>query len=139
MMTHQAHRAWMTLLALIGAVWLGNFLFNNFGILTHLKRFGGGLMLHQTKLGEAAGNGDLKTVRNLVASGADVNERDDGGETALCYALEGGHIDVADYLYKKGADTNVTDYAGRTMLHRVSTSHFGESFDWLKSHVSKEE
>ena len=139
MMTDRAHRAWMTLLALIGAIWLGNFLFNNFGILTHLKPFGGGLMLHQTKLGEAAGNGDLKTVRNLVASGAEVNERDDGGETALGYALLGGHIDVADYLYKKGADTNVTDYAGRTMVHLMSTSHFEESLDWLKSHGSKDE
>ncbi len=45
-----------------------------------------------TGLPNAASNGDLVEIRRLLAAGADVNETDWGGRTALYRAALGGHL-----------------------------------------------
>lgn len=76
-----------------------------------------------TPLHGAAWRGDIATIRELVAAGADVNARDDLGATALYWAARGGHrlgphacrgeaeerAAVIAALIDLGADPNIAD------------------------------
>jgi outer membrane protein assembly factor BamB len=60
-------------------------------------------------LWEAARQGDLATVKRLQAAGVDVDVRTKYGATALSYACDKGHLEVARYLIENGADINASD------------------------------
>ncbi|MEW6748537.1 MAG: hypothetical protein AB1295_02425 [Candidatus Micrarchaeota archaeon] len=45
------------------------------------------------RLLEAAKNGDATGVRKALGDGADKHARDERGNTAMCYAMEGTHAD----------------------------------------------
>jgi ankyrin repeat protein len=55
-------------------------------------------------------------VKLLLASGAQINQPDANGTTALLLALIDGHIDLAQFLLERGADINSADGYGRTPL-----------------------
>ncbi|XP_023371640.1 ankyrin repeat and KH domain-containing protein 1 isoform X2 [Otolemur garnettii] len=57
-----------------------------------------------TPLMEASQEGHLELVKYLLASGANVHATTATGDTALTYACENGHTDVADVLLQAGAD-----------------------------------
>lgn len=57
-----------------------------------------------TPLMEAAQEGHLDLVRYLLDASADVHAQTQTGDTALTYACENGHTDVADLLLQFGAD-----------------------------------
>ncbi|XP_071243700.1 ankyrin repeat and SAM domain-containing protein 3 [Salvelinus alpinus] len=73
---------------------------------------------------EAARLGKLRLVRLLLEGGAQVNERNPGGETPLlaaCKALRGeptgpGTLKLLRYLLDNQADPNAQDRSGRTAL-----------------------
>ena len=46
--------------------------------------------------------GDVQAVRDYIAQGADVNAKDDRGNTALDIARENGYDDIAALPEKKG-------------------------------------
>ncbi len=60
-------------------------------------------------LWEAARNGDLATVQKAIADGVDVNSPTDYNSTALSFAADRGHLEIAKFLIEKGADPNITD------------------------------
>ncbi len=64
----------------------------------------------------AADEGDVATVQSLIGQGTDVNQKDNGGMTALMWAAIEGHLDVAKVLLAKGADVNAKNKAGWTAL-----------------------
>lgn len=68
----------------------------------------------------AAERGDAAVVKVLLAKGADVNAKDDGGRTALMTASDNGHLDVVKALLAKGADVNATASNGWTALMAAS-------------------
>jgi ankyrin repeat protein len=62
----------------------------------------------QTPLMLAARVGSLPIVKMLVEAGADVNAREQyRGQTALMWAVDGRHADVAAFLIRKGAQVDV--------------------------------
>jgi ankyrin repeat protein len=70
-----------------------------------------------TDLVNAVRAGDLAKVSALIASGADVNERDRAGQrTALHWAAKGGNRAAMETLVAAKADPNVKDRQGRTPL-----------------------
>lgn len=73
-------------------------------------------LVHET-LREAAENGDLTDVKRHLKRGADVNARDNFGETPLFLAVFKGHKDVAELLIAKGAMVNVKAKNNATPLH----------------------
>lgn len=57
-----------------------------------------------TPLMEAAQEGHLELVKYLLENHANVRAQTQTGDTALTYACENGHTDVADLLLQFGAD-----------------------------------
>jgi len=68
---------------------------------------------------EAARTGEWSLLEFLAENGADVNQRNRGGGSALMYtvrALSMGRFDVARMLIAKGANVNAADEDGMTAL-----------------------
>ncbi len=57
----------------------------------------------------AAQTGDLGTVKQLIASKADLNARDPHGRTPLMVATFANHVDVVTALIKAGADSDLLE------------------------------
>ncbi len=75
---------------------------------------------------EAAGDGRLTEVQQLLKKGAEVHAVDDEGRTALIAAAYGGHLDVARALVAAGADVNVQD-STKQSAYLIATSEIGEA------------
>ncbi len=58
----------------------------------------------------AAEAGNTKTVQRLLNNGADIEQRDHKGRTALLSATHGNHVETARVLIEAGADVNAKDH-----------------------------
>jgi len=70
-----------------------------------------GVGLHQAAL-----EGNLPAIRQLIAAGADLDERDPFGSTPLIVAATFGHAEVAQALLEAGADLDQQNNEGATAL-----------------------
>ena len=59
---------------------------------------------------------DVKEIKELIDMGADVNQKDETGKTALMMASIKGYKEVVEFLIQKGADVNQKDDYGWTAL-----------------------
>jgi ankyrin repeat protein len=87
------------------------------------------------ELFEAAREGNLEEIKQLIAKGVDVNVKDNEGWTALMDAAGKGHVACVRMLLDAGADVNAkTDY-GYTAMYwatgygRVNVIH---ELSWFK-------
>ncbi|MBQ7544826.1 MAG: ankyrin repeat domain-containing protein [Synergistaceae bacterium] len=63
---------------------------------------------------ELCQSGDAEAVEEALRHGANVNARDDEGETALMRAALNGHADAAEVLLSHGAKADARDDQGKT-------------------------
>eukprot|EP01094_Clydonella_sp_ATCC50884_P003087 TRINITY_DN1237_c0_g1_i1.p1 TRINITY_DN1237_c0_g1~~TRINITY_DN1237_c0_g1_i1.p1 ORF type:complete len:700 (+),score=298.04 TRINITY_DN1237_c0_g1_i1:87-2186(+) len=68
-----------------------------------------GLAINLCKAGAA---GDIAQISRVLDQGADVNDKDYDGRTALHLASAKGHIDAVRFLVEHGADVNAKDRLG---------------------------
>ncbi|MCK4319533.1 ankyrin repeat domain-containing protein [Candidatus Micrarchaeota archaeon] len=73
-----------------------------------------------TALMYAAENGDTKTAKLLIKKGADMNTKDNWGETALTRVVEKGNTETAELLIEKGADINTMSCKGTLLMCAVN-------------------
>ena len=59
---------------------------------------------------------DIDMFQKLINEGVDINERDYNNLTALWYATQQSHYEMAKKLIELGADLKVTDKHGNTPL-----------------------
>ena len=77
--------------------------------------------LSEVSITEAARQGDAKAVKSLLDGGADVNAAQGDGMTALHWAAERGHAEVANLLLSSSADVEAKTRIGSyTPLHVAS-------------------
>lgn len=63
-------------------------------------------------LTQAVTSGDANAVRAAIASGADVNQRNNGGQTVLILAVIFSHTEIVRLLVNAGADPRLRDNLG---------------------------
>jgi outer membrane protein assembly factor BamB len=78
------------------------------------------------ELWDAAKKGDARTVESLLSRGVDANARTPYGATALLYASENGHLEVARILIKHKANVNLKDtfYGARALDFALLNKHY---------------
>ncbi len=78
------------------------------------------LMGKDTKdLFKAVKDGSLSDVNDALKSGANVNEKDKNGNTALVHAIKKGRVKAVGLLLNAGADEDVKTEKGQTMKELV--------------------
>ena len=80
------------------------------------------LLTEYTALIKASINVDISRVRSLIESGANLNTRDERGQTALIKASIYGHKDITRMLIEAGADVNIIDTHGQTAFQYASNN-----------------
>jgi cytochrome c len=75
-------------------------------------------------LHDAAKDGNLELIEELIAQGAEINEGT-GFATPLYFAIQQGHSDAAELLIERGADVNAPSIGG-TPLHAASRAGLAE-------------
>ena len=86
----------------------------------------------------AVEQGNIEAVKQHLASGMDVNAKDDGfGLTPLHFAAGEGHKKIAELLIAKGADVNVKNDDSETPLDLSIEDNFPEIADLLRKHGGK--
>ena len=74
---------------------------------------------HDGRLLEAADDGNLSLVEELLGKGSNVNVKGDRGCTPLHFACWEGHLGVSKLLIESWADVLVQDEDGETALHNA--------------------
>ena len=69
---------------------------------------------------DAAKKGNIETVKQHLADGADVNAKTESGWNPLHRAAIHGHKEIAEMLITKGADVNAKDNYDYTPLHKAA-------------------
>lgn len=82
-----------------------------------------------TPLMVAASENDTESISTLLDEGADVNEADSEGSTALHWAIYSGYYDAAAMLLENGAEPNTVDVYDSTPL---LTAVFAEDVEMVK-------
>jgi ankyrin repeat protein len=77
-------------------------------------------------------------VRDLIATGADVNLNRSPDPGPLAIAAEEGHADVANVLLEAGANVSHRDRAGQTALDLAQESGHGEIAAVLRKRMRRE-
>ena len=65
---------------------------------------------------EATSNGDLEMVQLLLENGANIEARDQRGETALMMAIRKDDLEMVQLLLEHGANIEARDQRGETAL-----------------------
>ncbi|PWA51284.1 potassium channel, voltage-dependent, EAG/ELK/ERG, Ankyrin repeat-containing domain protein [Artemisia annua] len=76
------------------------------------------------RLNNAAYNGDLTQLKNLIRAGADPNKKNFDGRSPLHLAASKGHEDIALFLIQEGVEVNISDRYGNTpLLEAIKSGH----------------
>jgi ankyrin repeat protein len=89
----------------------------------------------RTTLGLAAHCGLLRTVKAMLAAGADVNQTDTWGGTALFDAAHEGHRQVVRILLAAGARANIRRRDGATPASIARERGFADLADEIEKHT----
>lgn len=86
---------------------------------------------------EEAQRGNLEGVRQALANGANINQRDAGQDTALTWASYKGHAEVVRILLENGADPNIPNQGGATPLQLALSYGGAETANVIKEHLER--
>ena len=90
----------------------------------------------QTALMIALENKQFDKAKELLQqTDIDVYATDNGGHTALYYAVSSGHLELTDMLLAKGLDIHETSAVGETLLHcAVRSGHLDMVHHLIQTH-----
>lgn len=91
----------------------------------------------EDRLTEAVVNDDAAGVRYLLNKGADVNAKDESGETALMKASFYGYADIVRILLEKGAAVETKSAYSHTALENAQSKGYTEIVSLLQDALSR--
>jgi len=97
-----------------------------------------GLTTEDAALLAAARTGHAGTVRDMIASGAKINVKDEHGNTGLIEAARNGHDDVVRTLIQAGADLKIRNDDGKTALMLAAQGGHEETAQVLRQSGARE-
>jgi ankyrin repeat protein len=74
-------------------------------------------------------------AKKLIDAGAEVNQRNNNGATALTFAATFGHIAIAEMLLQKGANVHVPDARGKSPLDHARMQENWNMYDLLERYA----
>ena len=83
---------------------------------------------------DAAAAGDIESVTQHLATGTDVNAKDDWNFTPLSYAAHEGHLEIAELLIANDAEVNSNDNNGFTPLDHAMIDKRSATVALLRKH-----
>jgi hypothetical protein len=83
------------------------------------------------ELTTAAYKGDVKSIESLLAQGANIDGKDENGDTALVRASREGRTETVRYILSKGADVNLADRCFTTPLIHAACSGWFDIVEML--------
>ncbi|KAI8628430.1 hypothetical protein F5Y19DRAFT_476414 [Xylariaceae sp. FL1651] len=84
------------------------------------------LFVKNTAIIQAASDGDIEKVAELLSLGCNVNAKDRWGWSALSMCAYGGHLAIARLLLEQGADLDNVDVDGDTPMQLATTRGHSE-------------
>ena len=92
-------------------------------ILAHASAIAGEPSINQELLW-AAETGSLEQVKTLLSKGANINAKNEKGQTALMVAAWRKRLEIVRCLIDNGADVNATNqYGGTALMDAAMTGH----------------
>lgn len=91
----------------------------------------------RTALMWAACQGDVDTVRDLIARGATIDIATKNGLTALMFAAHNGHTDTVAELIRCGASLERADNKGKTALMFAQKSHRTHTVEVIQNYMER--
>jgi hypothetical protein len=82
-------------------------------------------------LSDAAKNGDINAIINLINHGHNINQRDRLGQTPILLAAAFGRKEIFEFLANNGADVNKVDDFGRTPVLWAAANGHKEIVEFL--------
>ena len=80
---------------------------------------------------DAVTRDDVQAIAALLEGGAEVNARNERGETAFSYACANNSLAAAKLLFSRGADINTVDGGGGSPLDWAVCWSSPEFLEWL--------
>ena len=87
--------------------------------------------INQEMAHQASGKGDLKTVKEFIQNGGDVNKINEQKQSMLMFAAFNGYYEICEYLIENGAKIDHLDNLGRSALTYASSGPFPQTVELL--------
>ncbi|MBK9480884.1 MAG: ankyrin repeat domain-containing protein [Bacteroidetes bacterium] len=89
----------------------------------------------KSELFTAAETGNISVLRTALTNGADINQVDENGATALMIACKFGHTALVKFILSRGAEINLTDSKGMTAVKNAELSNKADLIELFKDFI----
>lgn len=91
----------------------------------------------KSELFKAAETGNISVLRTALGNGANINQVDENGQTALMIACKFGHTALVKFILSRGAEIDFADNKGMTAVKNVELSNKADLIELFKDYINE--
>ena len=92
----------------------------------------------KSELFTAAETGNISVLRTALSKGADINQVDENGATALMIACKFGHTALVKFILSRGAEIDLADSKGMTAVKNAELSNKADLIELFKDFIDED-